>query len=145
MLFLIIGKVWKVTMDLESYFTVIAMMIKVIIYCDEWFVWIEWIHKMKRIVYTGKMKWVVYDNNWMKHLYNSGLLLYISTSVRVLRPRTQVEINGKHRKTLNFIEISIEEERRWDREGHQLLKAWSEISSYLFSGGLPQHLRKNIK
>ena len=29
-------------------------------------------------------------------------LLYISTRVRVLRPRTQVEINGKRRKTLNF-------------------------------------------
>ena len=29
-------------------------------------------------------------------------LLYISTSVRGLRPQTQVEINGKRRKTLKF-------------------------------------------
>ena len=35
-----------------------------------WVVCLNWM-KWKRIVYTGKMKWVVYDNNWMKHMYNT--------------------------------------------------------------------------
>ena len=49
-------------MSLETciYFTVIAMMIKVIIFAMSGLFELD---EMKRIVYTGKMKWVVYDNN----------------------------------------------------------------------------------
>ena len=45
-------------------------------------------------------------NKMFLYLHESGSVLYISTSVRVLCPRTQVEINGKRWIFIDFCENS---------------------------------------